>query len=169
MIKIRPEIPADIEAIRSVNLDAFPEADEANLVDALRTHALGHISLVAIHETEVVGHIMFSPAGLKGQALKFSMAGLAPMAVLGTHQNLGIGSQLVEAGLEACKEKGYAAVAVLGHPEFYPRFGFVPSVQFGIKSEYEVPEEVFMIQELEKDVLSEVEGILVYHECFAAI
>ena len=74
--------------------------------------------------------------------------GLAPMAVLSQHQNKGIGSELVKSGLESCRTLGYDAVVVLGHPHYYPRFGFEPSVKYGIKSEYDVPDDAFMILEL---------------------
>ena len=74
---------------------------------------------------------------------------------------------MVKAGLEACREKGYKIVVVLGHPEFYPRFGFSPSASFGMRCEYDVPEEVFMILELQPDFLDGISGKLEYHEAFS--
>ena len=91
------------------------------------------------------------------------------MAVLSTYQNKGIGSKLVKAGLEQCRSQGYIAVVVLGHPNYYPKFGFVPSVKYGIKSEYEVPDEVFMILELIPGSLKNHEGVIKYHEAFNSV
>ena len=95
--------------------------------------------------------------------------GLAPMAVLPEHQNKGIGSALVRAGLEQCRNLGFAAVIVLGHPEFYPRFGFKPACRFNIDSQYGVPQEVFMVIELEPSALSGVTGRAEYHEAFNSL
>ena len=92
--------------------------------------------------------------------------GLAPMAVLPDHQRRGIGSALAQLGLQRCKELGFGAVVVHGHPEYYPRFGFVPSRHFGIESEYDVPQEVFMVVQLEPGFLSGVSGTIEYHEAF---
>jgi putative acetyltransferase len=91
------------------------------------------------------------------------------MAVAPRCQRNGIGSALIKAGLEACQVKGYGAVVVLGHPTYYPKFGFRPSTEFGFKSEYEVPSEVFMALELKQSSLSEVSGAISYHPSFAAV
>ena len=91
------------------------------------------------------------------------------MAVLPGWQNQGIGSMLVQKGLEACRRQKFEAVVVLGHPRFYPRFGFIPSVEFGIRSEYDVSPEVFMILELKPGVLSGSPGTVKYHEVFDRI
>lgn len=95
--------------------------------------------------------------------------GLAPMAVLPEYQNKGIGSALVRAGLEQCRNLGFAAVIVLGHPEYYPRFGFKPAAGFGIDSKYDIPEEVFMAIELEPGALSDLSGRAQYHEAFDSL
>lgn len=91
------------------------------------------------------------------------------MAVRPEHQRQGIGSTLVNAGLAACKDKGYKAAVVLGHPSYYPKFGFRPSVEFGIQSEYDVPNEAFMAIELQSNSLSEASGVISYHSAFAAV
>ena len=109
---------------------------------------------------------MFSPVSLSGHpALR--IMGLAPMAVAPQHQRKGIGSALVGAGLEQCKQLGFGAVVVLGHPAYYPRFGFSPSARFGIGCEYEVPEEVFMVVELQAGFLRGTSGKIKYHPAFS--
>jgi putative acetyltransferase len=85
--------------------------------------------------------------------------GLGPVAVLPEFQNEGIGSQLIWAGIERCREAGQGFMVVLGHSDYYPRFGFRPSVEFGIRSEWDVPDEVFMVMELEAGVLENKSGI----------
>ncbi|MFK7846775.1 MAG: GNAT family N-acetyltransferase [Rhodothermales bacterium] len=165
-INIRPEETEDIEAIRRVNLDAFPQPAEANLVDALRTNVTNCISLVAEEGEEIIGHIMFSPVELKEQRTTVKMIGLAPMAVSSAHQNKGIGSALVNEGLKVCAAQGFEVVVVLGHPAFYPRFGFMPSQPHGIKSEYDAPAEAFMILAFEADTLDKLEGTIVFDKCF---
>jgi putative acetyltransferase len=165
-MEIREEQPSDIEKIWKVNSNAFETDAEANLVNALRSSGCTYISLVAEIENNIVGHILFTPVELIGNNNKLKIMGLAPMAVFSTYQNKGIGSKLVKAGLEQCRSQGYIAVVVLGHPNYYPKFGFVPSVKYGIKSEYEVPDEVFMILELISGSLKNHEGVIKYHEAF---
>ena len=113
-MQIRLERPQDIAAIRLVNQGAFDTNAEADLVDALREQARPLVSLVADHEAEIVGHILFSPMTLLSRP-ELRLMGLAPMAVLPARQKQGIGSALVRAGLEECRRIGIAAVVVLGH------------------------------------------------------
>ena len=108
---------------------------------------------------------MFSPASLEGHP-ELKMMGLAPMAVMPERQRNGIGSALVRAGLDQCRELGYDAAIVLGHPEYYPKYGFVPASRFGIDSEYEVPDDVFMAIELQSDALAGSSGRATYHAAF---
>lgn len=166
---IRPEVPEDIPKIREINIEAFDTEAEADLVDALRKSGIPLISLVAEDNDRLVGHILFSPVSLQCDRPDISIAGLAPMAVILKYQRKGIGSMLVQEGLKRCRESGYAAVVVLGYPEYYPRFGFVPAVRYGIKSEYEVPDEVFMVKELEPGDLNGCQGIVRYHEAFSRL
>lgn len=167
MIRIRPETPSDIPAIRHVNELAFARPNEARLVDALREAARPFLSLIAETDGEIVGHICFSRAEVeRPDGHKVEILGLAPMAVLPERQNQGIGSQLVKAGLDTCREAGYGVVIVLGHPDYYPRFGFVPAAPRGLVSEYDVPEPVFMMTELVPGAAAEVQGVARYHEAF---
>ena len=137
-------------------------------VDALRGQAQPFVSLIAEDNGAIVGHIMFSPVSLSGHpALK--VMGLAPMAVAPEHQRKGIGSALVRAGLEQCQQLGLGAVVVLGHPTYYPRFGFSSSARFGIGCEYEVPEEVFMVVELQAGFLHGASGKIRYHAAFGDV
>jgi putative acetyltransferase len=162
---IKQETEADIAAIHAVNAAAFETTAEADLVDSLRARAADVISLVAERDGEIVGHILFSPVSLASSP-ELKIMGLAPMAVAPTHQRSGIGSALVRAGLEQCKRQGVAAVVVLGHPAYYPRFGFVPSVRYGIDSEYDVPQDVFMLVELVPGALQGASGTVRYHAAF---
>ncbi|MGH9882683.1 MAG: GNAT family N-acetyltransferase [Pyrinomonadaceae bacterium] len=166
MISIRTQTAEDIPAIRRVNELAFGQPAEANLVDALRKQASPHISLVAIRDGEVVGHIFFSPVTLENSPT--AILGLAPMAVEPEYQNQGIGSQLVREGLKECQRIGYDVVVVVGHAEYYPRFGFIPASQKGLRCEYPVPDEVFMVAELKPNALS-ARGLVKYHPEFGRV
>jgi putative acetyltransferase len=164
-MRIRTEEERDWAAVYDVNAAAFPTPAEAKLVEALRSQASPIVSLVAENDQTLVGHILFSPVSLTGLP-EAKIMGLGPMAVGPGHQRKGIGSALVRAGLEVCKQLGFGAVVVLGHPEFYPRFGFVPSSRFGVGCEYDVPEDVFMIVELQPGYLSGASGTIKYHAAF---
>jgi putative acetyltransferase len=144
MLLIRPEQP-EAAAIRQVNEQAFGRPDEANLVDTLRRHGKAVLSLVGVERDRIVGHIFFSPVTIESDHHRISAVGLAPMAVVPKRQRRGIGSRLVRAGLDGCRNAGYTYVVVLGQPTYYPRFGFVPARQYGITSEYKVPDEAFMV------------------------
>ena len=107
-------------------------------MDALRVQAQPIISLVADDNGTIVGHILFSPVTLTGHG-DLTIMGLAPMAVLPTNQRRGIGSSLVRAGLDRCRQSGCDAIVVLGHPQYYPRFGFVPASRFGCRQQCDAP------------------------------
>lgn len=166
---VRAELPGDGDAVHIVNEQAFGRAQEARLVDALRPVSHPQVSLVAEHDGRVVGHIFFSSVTIESDQVVLSGLGLAPMAVLPEFQRQGIGSELVRCGLNECRRLSTPFVIVLGHPEFYPRFGFVPAAPQGIRSEYDVPDDVFMIAELIPDALSGVRGVAKYHPEFATV
>ena len=172
---IRSEQAADHAAIAEVNREAFGQEGEPRLVAALRD-AEGfdpQLSLVALRDGVVVGHILFSPidivrdgGDLPAIALAPAVA-LAPMAVRPAYQRQGIGSALVRAGLEACRRAGHRIVVVLGHAEYYPRFGFTPAGQRGVRAPFEVPDEAFMVLSLVDGGLDDVAGVVQYPAPFS--
>lgn len=143
-LTIRIELARDISAVREVNLAAFGRTTEADLVDTLRENAKFMLSLVAILDGEVVGHILFTDMLGSPQRI----AGLAPVAVLPKIQLAGIGTALVRAGLEYLREQSYTGVVVLGHKDYYPRFGFRPAAEFGITTQFDVPTEYLLVAQL---------------------
>ncbi len=165
MIKIRLELPEDLKKIRHVYIAAFDTETEANLVEALRNSGIPIISLVSEYKGKLSGHIMFSPMTLDGKP-EITLAALAPMAVLPEHQRKGIGSLLVKEGIKHCRTSDYSGIVVLGYPEFYTRFGFTPSTKYGIKTEYDVPEEVFMVLRLKDGAPVDYSGTATYHQVF---
>lgn len=167
-MQIRAERQADISSIRAVNQAAFTTSAEVDLVDALRARAQPIVSLVADEDGTIVGHIMFSPVTLLPHP-DLRIMGLAPMAVVPARQRRRIGSALVQEGLERCRELGFAAVVVLGHAEYYPRFGFTPASRFSLRCEYDVPDDVFMAIELDAGTLHGRSGTIRYHAAFAEV
>ncbi len=133
MIILRPEKPGDIDAIRSVHIASFPTPAEARLVDLLRQAGHLSVSLVAVLDDTVVGHVAFSPVTVATGA---AGVGLAPVAVLERHRRKGIAAQLIEAGLTACRDAHLGWAVVLGDPHYYLRFGFRPAAEFGLFDEY---------------------------------
>lgn len=161
-VRVRPERPGDEAAIARVNDAAFGQPDESRLVDAVRRTGQATISLVAFDQRGIIGHILFTPVRLESPGSRIAMLGLGPMAVLPGWQRRGVGSMLVEAGLRECTAAGYQAVVVVGHPDYYPRFGFRQSREFGLRCEYAVPEEVFMATELVPGALAGRGGLVRY-------
>jgi putative acetyltransferase len=169
MIVIRREKPdEDLATIRHVVLHAFGSAAEADLVDALRRAGKATLSLVAEDNGRIIGHILFSPVTLETADGVRQGVGLAPLAVWPERQNEGIGSMLVRQGLTECRAAGHPFVVVLGHPDYYPRFGFTPASRFGIKTEYEVRDEAFMALELQENALQGCAGLVKYQLEFSS-
>jgi putative acetyltransferase len=162
---IREERQLDAARVRAVNLAAFETSAEADLVDALRRHVTPLISLVAEDGEDIVGHILFSPVTLASEP-EVTLMGLAPMAVMPSRQRQEIGSRLVREGLERCRHIDAAAVVVLGYPEFYPRFGFVPAARLFLRCEYDAPEDAFMVCELREGALKGLSGTIRYDPAF---
>lgn len=166
-ICIRREAPSDQPAIHSVNCLAFGRDDESRLVDALRDGGYQQISLVAELDGQVVGHILFSDLPIITPAGLVLVLSLAPMSVLPAFQRRGIGSELVQTGLEACRQQGHRIVVVLGHPEFYPRFGFSSELAGRIESPY-AGGDSWMALELVPQALHDVSGCVEYPPPFSA-
>ena len=165
-LHIREEIPEDGAAVRQINERAFERPDEARLVRALHEAKAVLLSLVALLGEKAVGHILFSPVTLEGCDHLPAGAGLAPMAILPEYQRRGIGSRLVTTGLEGCRKLGLDYAVVLGHPNYYPRFGFAAASSFALSCAYPVPDEVFMARALRPDGLKDHRGRVQYHEVF---
>lgn len=163
---IRPEKPENVGEVRKVNIAAFDRENEANLVDRLRGISPS-FSFVAVESDRVVGHIFFSPVVVEGECFNKRILGLAPVAVLPDYQRQGIGSLLIRESLKECARSGFHAVVVLGHPDFYPRFGFVPASSKNLRCEYDVPDEAFMVLELEKGILLDCSGTVKYRSEFS--
>jgi len=163
-VKIRVERPGDYGAIRQVIRRAFKKnADElegaADVVELLRERKKAVVALVADVEDQVVGHIMFSPVTVAEAPERFRAVGLAPLTVLPEFQNSGIGLKLTREGLQACRRYGYDAVVVLGHPHYYPRFGFSRAKDFRLDNEYNA-NDAFMVMELHEGVLGTISGLV---------
>jgi len=161
VIEIRKETPDDFPAVGYVNEQAFGGDVEARLVEMLRAANKAVVSLVAVDQGRVVGHILFSPITVAEAPENFRGVGLAPMSVLPEFQNQGIGSRLVRDGLEACKRQGYDAVVVLGHTSYYPRFGFSRAKDYRLDNEYDALD-AFMVMELKEGVLQTIRGLVRY-------
>jgi putative acetyltransferase len=163
---IREEQSDDVAAIRRVILEAFDGPAEADLVDKLRANGKFALSLVAELDGQVVGHILFTEVAIEDAEPCPRALGLAPLAVLSEFQRRGIGSALMHSSLERCRKMGHDAIVVVGHPEYYPKFGFLPASRYGLRCEYEVPEDVFMALELRAGALQGIEGLVRYQTEF---
>lgn len=165
MIDLRHERPGDEAAIRSLNLAAFEGSEEAELVDRLRTACSDYMSFVAVDGGSIVGHILFTPVTLPGAAP--GGMGLAPMAVSPSRQREGIGSMMVRYAVEQLHSSGYPYLVVLGHAEYYPRFGFERASKWAIRSQWQgIPDEAFMVRVLRDGALPDQGGELRYRPEF---
>lgn len=164
-MKIRREAQADAEGVHQLHLAAFETDEEATIVDRIRHEAAPIVSLVGVEGDRVVGHILFSPASVDG-VFGTGLMVLGPMAVLPDRQRKGLGSRLVEAGLDECRGLGCSGVVLVGHPEFYPRFGFEPASRRGLVLGFSVPDEVFMVCESVPGSLREISGLVGFHAAF---
>jgi putative acetyltransferase len=166
-MEIRLEQPSDIESVRAVLIAAFGRENESELVDQLRTVA-NTLSWVAVASGQVVGHIFFSPVSVEGNCPpSVQLLGVGPLAVHPDYQRQGIGTLLLQHGVSACKELGYSAVVALGSPAYYSRVQFIPAKLKGLRCEYLVPDEAFMVLELGKNVLKDCCGLVKYRPEFS--
>jgi putative acetyltransferase len=165
-VAFRQEIPADLGALDRVNISAFGRKNEAILVRKLRENS-SVLSFVAVQEGTVIGHILYSLVSFDTDVSNsLCILGLAPMAVLPDYQRQGVGSGLIWYSLRECGDRGFDAVVVLGHADFYPRFGFQTASRKGLSCEYVVPDEVFMVKELREGCLEGLQGLVRYREEF---
>jgi putative acetyltransferase len=186
MIHLRPERPEDAAAIREVHRRAFGGDAEAAIVDAVRAAGGAMLSMVAVERPEpeegepawaetgaagqVVAHVLYTRVTVVAEdGGEISLLGLAPAAVLPSHQDQGIGTMLVAASLEDLRGEGHSGVVVVGHPGYYPRFGFVPGSRWGLRWEVEAPEGVFMVAELSPGSLAGVRGVVRFRQEFAGV
>ena len=161
---LRDEAPADYAAIRAVNLAAFGGAEEADLIEALRPEGAVLLSQVAVQDGQVVGHILFSRMFVDTDDGPIDAVALAPVAVLPAAQRTGIGSALIRSGLDALRRRGERIVIVVGHPAYYPRFGFSAALARPLDSPF--PGDAFMALELVPGALANVRGRVRYNKAF---
>jgi predicted N-acetyltransferase YhbS len=167
-IIIRPETENDYAKIAKVNELAFGQKNESLLIEKLRNTSdfIPELSLVAEYKNDVVGHILFYPVKINDGGVRHTSLVLAPMCVHPSHQSKGIGSSLVREGLKRAKDMGYSSVIVVGHPEYYPKFGFQKSSEYGIKAPFDVPDNAFLALELVEGALKKIKGIVEYPKPF---
>lgn len=166
-VQVRQERAGDQGGISRVNSAAFPSPAEAGLVDSLRQAGGISLSLVAEHGGEIIGHALLSPVAVDGCNAR--TVGLGPVAVLPDFQRRGAGSALVRSALAECPSMGVGAVFVLGHPEYYPRFGFVPASRFRLRFPADVPDAAFMALEVVSGSLSGASGIVRFRPEFDGV
>lgn len=169
--EIREEHKQDYEAVYTVNELAFKQANEAQLVAALRKSAafIPALSLVAVVDQTISGYILFTKIFIKNDSSTYESLALAPVAILPEYQQKGIGSALIRAGLQKAKELAYDSVIVLGHEHYYPKFGFEPAEKWQIKAPFDVPSNVFMALELKPGALEKVSGTVEYAKEFQSV
>lgn len=173
-ITIRKETKGDIKEIFEVNHIAFGQDNEAKLVDALRNNPtvfIPELSLVAIKNNSIVGHILFTKIKLINDNKKESESlALAPMAVKPEFQHKGIGGVLIKYGFDVAKKLGYSSVIVLGHKVFYKKFGFDTATKWNIKAPFELKdEENYMAIELVEGGLKDTSGTVLYPKEFEMV
>lgn len=167
MLEIRPEAQADIPHIHRLLVSAFRNHAEADLVDGLRAAGAAALSLVAVENEQLVGHVLFSPVSSEFDLFGKQLLGLAPLAVASEKQNQGVGSKLVRSGLELALTSGWDAVFVLGSPAYYARFGFSRVDDWNLTCTYPVQPQEFMAVTLKPHGLDGCGGLVSYHPLFS--
>ncbi len=171
MIEIRTEKPEDYRAVHEVNLHAFGRKTEADFVDNLRKTEgfIPELSLVAEVDGKIAGHIIFTRIHIRAKDGLVPVLSLAPMAVIPSHQKQGVGSLLIRRGIEEAKINGYNVVVVVGHAEYYPKFGFTYAGAKGLTVKWKLAPENFMVAELAPDALDCLKGEVVYPPVFDTV
>lgn len=167
-IIVRQEMPTDYPSVYNINIAAFKGNEEAKLVDRLRSSNsfIPELSRVAIVDGTIVGYILFTKINIVGKDCNEDSLALAPVAVRPDWQRRGIGSKLIREGLELATQMNYKSVVVLGHADYYPRFGFIPTNKWGIKPPFEIAAQLFMGLELQKNAFANLEGTVIYSKEF---
>ena len=170
MIIIRPEGAEHAAGVYRVEEKAFDGTVEADLCASLRKRRVVTLSLVALEDGEVVGHVLFTPVTIRGETGDMPAIGLGPVAVLPERQNQGIGSRLIRAGLEEIRQQGHSVVVLVGDPRYYIRFGFEPASRYGVSfQDPSVPAEDFMLIELRRGALEGHGGVATYEPEFLEV
>ncbi len=164
---IRPESASDKDAVYSLNCLAFGRKDEADLVESVRQAGQVALSLVALLDDQLIGHILYSPVSVEHNPEKYKVWGLGPIAVLPEYQCQGVGKELIYTSLDACKSLAVEAVVLLGHKTYYPKFGFEPASKYHLKFKGQDLGDAFMALELSKGVLASLSGAVHYVPAFA--
>ena len=167
-VSIRPEAESDAGVIQEITERAFGRPYEALVVERVRQSSgfIPELSLVAEHEGQIVGHAMFSEVAIEGESRSWTVPALGPISVMPEFQKQGVGGQMLQAGLERATELGHGVVVLIGHPTYYPRFGFVPAGSLGLKCAIPVPDNVFMAYLLRPDGLEGIQGTVVFPPAF---
>ncbi|MBD2843558.1 N-acetyltransferase [Paenibacillus sp. IB182496] len=169
-IIIRTENENDFSQVYDVNVIAFGDReDEAKLVERIRDteNFIPQLSIIAEDKGTIVGHVLLSKAEVVEGDKQHEVIVLAPIAVRPNYQKQGIGKQLINEGIKRCSELGFYVVLLIGHPEYYPKFGFKPARKFNLElTQFKVPNEVFMVNELKEHELMKIKGELRYPKAF---
>lgn len=173
MITVVRETPENFDAVRRLTVNAFAASElghngEADLIDAVRDQCDEVISLVALDDDRVVGHILFSRATIQLESSTIHGMGLAPMSVLPTDQRRGVGSQLVREGLRHVADTDAAFTIVAGHPEYYPRFGFLPAKQFSVTHGFAGMPQGILFLHISDQAIRLTDGLAYYHPVFGS-
>lgn len=156
---VRAEQPGDSDSIGAVHRAAFPTSAEAEVVARLRRAGAALVSLVALQDGQVVGHVVCSPAWIEGVEWRLDAVLLGPLAVVPAFQRQGIGSQLMEAALGICRARGHPVVGALAAPDWYRRFGFAPSARFGIANDGSTSDTSLLLLALRHRALAGAHGV----------
>jgi predicted N-acetyltransferase YhbS len=166
-IKIRQEVNKDYKRVYEITKLAFGQEKESKLIEKVRKgpNFVPELSLVAEKDNEIVGHILFSKMKIVGES-EYETLMLAPLAVIPELQKQGIGGKLIKKGIEKAIELGFDSIIVVGHKDYYPKFGFQKASKWGIKCPFEVPDGAFMAIELTENALENKAGVVQFPEEF---
>jgi putative acetyltransferase len=166
---IRTETVSDFEEVYELNKLVFGRDDESKLIERIRLSKqfIPELSIVIEEQNGIIGHVLLSKAEVVENDVSYEVIVLAPIAINPKHQRKGLGSKLIQEAFSKCKELGYGLIFLIGHPTYYPRFGFKPARKYHFElKQFIVRDEVFMVCELFEGELNKVKGELIYPESF---